>query len=64
MTQLYQITTSYFCCGIVVSSENPSGEAEVIDAAPIMSWSVGKKWTEVKSWINKKKGSITRVCQL
>ena len=48
MTQLIQITTSYFCCGIVVTDNI------CVDAAPIMKWAIGKSWDYIRGWVEDK----------
>lgn len=50
MTQLIRITTSYFCCGIVVKDNF------CIEAAPIMRWAVGKDWDTIRLWVETKGG--------
>jgi hypothetical protein len=56
--QLFQVTTDYFCCGLVTEGD------VVIDAAPIMSWAVGKKRAEIRNWVAKKKGMVKFVCAM
>jgi hypothetical protein len=51
----YRVVTSYFVCAIVVKG------GIVIDAAPIMQWSKGKSLEAVKSWVEKKKGTIEKL---
>ena len=36
----------------------------VIDAAPIMSWAVGKTRAEIRNWVAKKKGMVKFVCAM
>ena len=52
MTKTYQVTTSYFCCGIIVQ------DGKVLRAAPIMKWAVEKDFDFVKYWVVKKGGTI------
>jgi len=52
MIELYQITLSYACAGIVVKDN------KVIDVAPIFIWMKGKNMNQVKNWIYSKRGSI------
>jgi len=54
---LYQITTSYFCCGIVIEG------GFVTEAAPIMNWSVGKSKDEIREWLKKKKAKVVLVSE-
>jgi hypothetical protein len=55
MKELWQITTSYFCCGILIK------KGVCVDAAPIMGWAKGKTLGEIKAWVLKKKGTIELV---
>ena len=52
MNLLYRVVTNYFVCGIIVKNN------KVIEAAPIMSWSIGKDLSVIEKWIKSKKGSI------
>lgn len=61
MERLYQVTTSYFCCGVIVSDDNPEERPIVTATAPIMYWAVGKSWGDVRRWILGKKGKIQLV---
>lgn len=56
MQQLFQVTTSYFCCGLVVDGDR------VVDAAPIMAWAKNKTRDFVRAWVAKKHGTIKFVC--
>ena len=51
----YCVTTNYFCCRVDIDNDT------VVDAAPIMKWSVGKSWTYIKQWIQKKKGTVVEL---
>jgi hypothetical protein len=55
MKELYQITLSYACAGIIVENDI------VKETAPIFHWMKGKNINEVKSWVNKKSGTIIKV---
>lgn len=55
MKQLYQITLSYLCAGIIVEDDY------VIKAAPILKWMVGKTIYKVEFWVYKKNGTINNV---
>jgi len=46
---------SYACAGIEVEG------SIVCKAAPIFGWMVGKSLGEVKTWVEKKKGTIVKV---
>jgi hypothetical protein len=50
--QWYRVETAYFVCAVVVEDN------EVVKAAPIMKWAVGKTWPYIRAWIAKKKGKI------
>ena len=53
--EFYYVETLYFTCGIMVH------DRKVIDAAPIMKWSIGKWLSEVQEWANRKGGNILLV---
>jgi hypothetical protein len=55
MSELYQITLSYACAGIVVQDNI------VIKTAPIFNWMIGKKLNQIKTWVYNKKGQINKV---
>ena len=58
--RLYQVKTSYLCCGIVTNT--PGYRAErVVEAAPIMKWSLGKPLSEIIRFIGRKNGTVTQV---
>lgn len=59
MTNLYQIRTSYFTCGIE-TDENDL----IIDAAPILKWAIGKNLSFVKNWVYRKGGEVNKICKL
>ena len=48
----YRITSSYFCCAIVVD------EHTVTQAAPILRWTVGREWSSVRDYFQQKGWSI------
>lgn len=52
---LFSINAPHFNCGIIVS------DGVVIRAAPILKWAVGKRWSEVQDYFNRKKYGVTRV---
>ncbi len=54
---LYQVTTNYFCCGIITDDNDL-----IIDVAPIMYWSIGKRFEDIRWWISSKNGTV-RLCQ-
>lgn len=53
--QLFQVTASYFCCGLVVRDD------KVIEAAPIMRWAVNRTLVSIREWVQAKNGSIAEV---
>lgn len=55
--QLIRIEASHFVAGFVVDEET----GLVIDAAPILSWSIGKEWREVLAYISRKKWRYMRL---
>jgi hypothetical protein len=46
---LIRITTTYFCCGVIVD-ENWT----VIEAAPIVKWMLGNHLSILKTWLQKR----------
>lgn len=52
-TELFQVTTGYFCAGIVVKN------GRVVEAAPILRWSIGKPIGAVVAWAESKGGEVT-----
>jgi hypothetical protein len=56
---LNQVTTGYFCCGIVIDEER----RVCTDAAPIMQWAVGKHADVIRPWLKKKKAKVVFVCR-
>jgi hypothetical protein len=59
---LYQVTTNYFCCGIVVERDK-TGRGFVTEAAPILHWTVGKSVDEIRDWLKKKKAKVVLVSE-
>jgi hypothetical protein len=53
--ELYQITLSYACGGVVIQNNL------VIRTAPIFNWMLGKDLNEIKNWVCKKKGQINKI---
>jgi hypothetical protein len=43
-----RITSSYFCAGIIVKDDI------IVQAAPILSWSINKRLSNLKSYFNRK----------
>ena len=52
---LYCATTSYFCCGLIVR------DGFIVDCAPIIRWSVGKRLDDFERWLTGKKGTLNLV---
>jgi len=52
---LYRVTLSYFCCGFFVQ------DGEIVDAAPIIRWAVGKSLAQFVRWAEGKGGKVERV---
>jgi hypothetical protein len=48
--RLIQITTSYFCCGIIIAA------GRVLHAAPILQWAIGKPEEDVHQWVRNRGG--------
>jgi hypothetical protein len=48
---VYQVTAPHFCAGVVVAVRSK----RVVQAAPILSWTIGRKWPEVIRYFQKKK---------
>jgi hypothetical protein len=57
---LYRATTSYFCAGLETSLD-PGRYDQIIDAAPIIRWAVGKQLREFKLWLDSKGGMLVCV---
>lgn len=55
MKELYQITLSYACAGIVLENQI------VTKTAPIFNWMKGKNIDQVKNWVDKKQGKIIKI---
>jgi hypothetical protein len=52
---LWQIDTGYLCAGII------SHDGLVVEAAPILKWTVGKRINIVRSWVNSRHGKLILV---
>jgi hypothetical protein len=52
MSDLYRVTLSYACYGVVVR------DGQIIEAAPIARWSVGKPLAQFAAWVRKKGGKL------
>lgn len=46
--RVWQITAPHYCAGLVVS------DGMVTDAAPIICWTVGKAWRDVRNQLRAK----------
>lgn len=46
---LWGITAPYFCCGLIVGRNGV-----VLEAAPIIRWTEGKRLWEVRKWCRRK----------
>lgn len=55
MKEIYQITLSYACAGIILKDNI------VIKTAPIFHWMKGKTLEQVKIWVYNKKGTILKI---
>lgn len=55
MKELYQITLSYACAGIIVDNDT------ITETAPIFNWMKNKHINEIKKWVINKKGKITKI---
>lgn len=54
--QLYRIDLPYACFGVVVDDN-----AQVVDAAPIGRWMVGKSLEYIRLWVKRKGGTLAEV---
>ncbi len=54
-TTLYSVTAPHFVAGLVTA------RGVVVDAAPILRWSIGKKTRELNLYLKKKKWKITEI---
>ena len=52
---LWQVTSPDFCAGIITQG------AEVIEAAPILRWTVGKDTAYLRSYFDKKGWTVAHV---
>jgi len=53
---LYQATTKYFCAGLETDEAG-----NVVLAAPIIRWMLGKNIQFVEKWLAGKDGTLTKV---
>jgi hypothetical protein len=49
---LVRVTAPHFCAGLIVRNGVVTG------AAPIIRWAMGKPWTEVERYCNKKRWKV------
>jgi len=54
--ELWQISVGTACAGIEVD-----GKGVVVNAAPIFRWMVGKRFLEIRRWVDGKNGTLCRV---
>jgi hypothetical protein len=52
---LIQVTLPHLCAGVIAKGD------EIIRAAPILGWSVGKRPSELAAWVLSKGGRIAVV---
>jgi hypothetical protein len=52
---LIQVHLSHLCAGVVAK------QGVIIEAAPILSWAVGKTPQQLAAWALKRKGAVTVV---
>jgi hypothetical protein len=50
--ELYQITSKYFCAGIVVHT------GTIVHAAPILGWTIGKEFKYFRDYCRRKRWAI------
>jgi hypothetical protein len=55
--ELYQITLSYACAGVIIR------KGRVVEAAPILAWMVGRTVATVRLWVMKKRGQMKLISQ-
>jgi hypothetical protein len=55
MAILYQITSPYYCAGITVEN------GKVVSAAPILRWTIGREWENIKRGFLQKGFKVTEV---
>jgi hypothetical protein len=51
LDDVYQISAPHFCAGVVVNKASRN----VSQAAPILAWTVNKRWTDVLAYFHRKK---------
>lgn len=47
---LVQVDAGYYCAGLIVNDTQ-----RVVDAAPVLRWTLGKNWTWLKAYFEKKR---------
>lgn len=52
---LYQATTKYFCVGLLIEGEI------IIEAAPIIRWSVNKRISTFRRWVENRDGKLVKL---
>jgi hypothetical protein len=55
MADLYQATTYYFCCGVLVSNDT------ITDTGPILNWAIGLPLWKLKRWLKSKNGTLEKL---
>jgi len=54
--RLYQVTTPYLCMGIIIDDKH-----QVVNATPVLHWTIDKTLAQVQRWVVKKYGTCTYV---
>jgi hypothetical protein len=55
---LVQVTAPHFCAGLVLDETGT-----VVEAAPILGWTVGKHWRELRPYFAKRRWTARRVTE-
>lgn len=51
---LVRVVAPHFVAGIVIGRDRPMGRVQVLEAAPILRWSMGKSWIDLASYFARK----------
>jgi len=52
---LYQIDLPHMCAGIIINNDI------IIEAAPILKWTIGKSLNDIQKWVHKKNGTLNKI---
>jgi hypothetical protein len=55
---LVWVRAPHYCAGLVIGRKHLSGGVLCLEAAPILRWSLGKSWLELKSYFARKRFEV------